>query len=182
MKILKWALIVIVVIVIALAVFLWYMGAFSAPKVTERKIGPFLLAYEEYTGPYSGIEAVMKRVDLALTAQGIKASRGFGIYLNDPNTTSPDQLRSELGYVIEEKDQALANKLGKEIKLTKWAAKNCLVAEFPLRNNLSYMIGPMKAYPELSKAFKAKNYKMGGCMELYDMPAGKIFFIFEIAK
>ncbi len=182
MKIIKWILIVIVLLVIALAAFLWYLGVFSTPKVVEQKIGPFTLVYEEYTGPYSGSGTVMARISRELKAEGVSISRGFGIYLNNPNTTVPDQLKSDLGFILENKDLARVKDLKKKFKVMKWDAKDCLVAEFPLRNDLSYMVGPMKAYPELNKAIKAGGYKMGGCLEIYDMPAMKILFVFEIKK
>ena len=182
MKIIKWILIVIVLLIIALAAFLWYLGVFSTPKVVEQKIGPFTLVYEEYTGPYSGSGTVMARISRELKAEGISISRGFGIYLNNPNTTVPDQLKSDLGFILENKDLARVKDLKKKFKVMKWEAKDCLVAEFPLRNDLSYMVGPMKAYPELNKAIKAGGYKMGGCLEIYDMPAMKILFVFEIIK
>jgi hypothetical protein len=182
MKVLKWLLIVIVVLVLVVLGWLAYMGVFTTPKVSVQKIGPYTLVYEEYTGPYSGSGPVIGRVYSALKADGIETRKGFGIYLNDPKNTTPDQLRSLLGCVLEEKDLGKAGQLRKQFKVSRWAAADCLVAEFPIRNNLSYMIGPLKVYPALNKELNARGWKMGACLELYDMPAKKILFIFQIAK
>lgn len=182
MKILKWLLITVLVLALALVAFLWYMGVFSTPKVTEMQMGPYTLVYEEYTGPYSSVGPIMDRVYKGVKAEGIETTKGFGIYLNNPNNTDPSKLQSHLGCIIETKDLNQVYKLRKKFKVAIFRKANCLVAEFPIRNNLSYMVGPLKVYPEMNKALAAKNYKMGNCMELYDMPAKKIFFIFEIAK
>ena len=182
MKILKWVLVVLVVLVLALLAFLAYMGVFSTPTVTEQIIGPYTLVYEEYTGPYSGSGKVIGSVYSALKKDKIETLKGFGIYLNNPNNTAPDQLKSLLGCVLEEKDLGKVRQIKKNYKVMKWEAKDCLVTEFPIRNNLSYMIGPMKVYPLLNKELTAKGYKMGRALELYDMPAMKTLYIFEIKE
>jgi DNA gyrase inhibitor GyrI len=182
MKILKWFLIVLVVLVLAAAAWLAYMGVFSTPKVSVQKVGPYTLIYEEYTGPYSDTGKVIKKVDEACRAAGIVTTKAFGIYLNNPKVTEPNKLQSEIGVVLADKDLAKARALRKTLKVKVWPASDCLVAEFPVRNDLSYMIGPLKVYPELNKALEAKKAKLGAALELYDMPAKKTLFIFQLAK
>lgn len=183
MKILRWILIILAVLIMALLAFLWYMGVFATVKVTEQKVGPYMLVYEKYVGPYSNTGQILQKVYGALKKEGITTTKGFGIYLNNPNQTSPDKLESEIGCVLENKDLNRVGELKKKKFLVKkWEEQNCLVVELPIRNNLSYMIGPFKAYPELNKALNAKKYKMTGCLELYDMAAMKTFYIFAIAK
>jgi hypothetical protein len=162
MKILKWFLVVLAVLVVI--------------------IGPYTLVYEEYTGPYSGTGKVIQRVYDGCTLEGVMTEKGFGIYLNDPKTTDPNKLRSEIGCVLEGKDLGKAWRLRRRFKIKEWRGSDCLVAEFPIRNNLSYMIGPFKAYPELNKAMIARKAKLGACMELYDMPARKTLYIFQLKK
>jgi len=182
MKILKWLLIIVLVLALALLAFLWYMGVFSTPKVTEMQMGPYTLVYEEYTGSYSSVGKVLTRVYQGVKAEGVEPTMGFGMYLNNPNNTDPTKLRSNLGCIIGEKDLKQVYKLRKKFKVALFKKTNCLVAEFPIRNDLSYMVGPLKVYPELNKVLKEKNYKMGNCLEIYDMPAKKILFVFEIKK
>jgi hypothetical protein len=181
-KFLKWLLIVVVILVLVIVAWLAYLGVFSVPQVTARKIGPYTLVYEDYTGPYSGTGQVISGVYEALKKEGVITFKGFGIYLDNPKDVAPDKLRSQLGCVLEDKDRGRAMELWKKFKVMDWPARDCLVAEFPIRSDLSYMIGPMKAYPELDKAFKAKGYKLGACLELYDLPAKKALYIFQIAK
>lgn len=182
MKILKWSLIVLLVLIVALLGYLSYLGVFSALKVTEQKIGPYTLAYAEYMGPYSGTGPTLTKVYNSLKQDGVECSKGFGIYFDDPKQVAADKLRSKLGCVIEAKDLAKFSKVSRKYKVMKWPAKNCLVTEFPIRSNLSYMIGPLKAYPAIMKYTKEKGIQSSLALEIYDMQTKKILYIMEIAK
>ena len=182
MKMLKWLLAIVVVIVLLIIGFLAYMGFFSPIKAYESKMGPFTIAYESFVGPYAKTGPVFAKVHDALKAEGIKGSRGLGIYYDDPSRVPADKLRTDCGVVIEKSDLSKFNLVKAKFKVKKLAAKDSLVVEFPLRNALSYMLGPIKAYPALTNYAKEKNYQMAMSYELYDEAQGKIFFVFVIAK
>jgi len=182
MKILKWILIMVAVIVLLVIGFLAYMGLFSPTKAYESKMGPFTIAYESFTGPYAKTGPVFAKVYEAIKAEGIETPRGLGIYYDDPSKVPADKLRSDCGVVIEEKEMAKFNKVRTKFKVKKLARKDSVVVEFPIRNTLSYMIGPMKAYPALMKYAGEKGYKMIMTYELYDEAQGKVLFVLEIAK
>lgn len=56
--------------------------------------------------------------------------------------------------------------------------QNALVAEFPIKNTLSYMLGgPMKVYPAFEKEMKSYNKVPQISYEIYDIPAKKIIFV-----
>jgi len=60
-----------------------------------------------------------------------------------------------VGAVIDTKDiSKLAS--NKDIKITKIASGTKIVVEFPLKNSLSYMVGPMRVYPVIAKYMKEK--------------------------
>ncbi|MBN3032891.1 MAG: GyrI-like domain-containing protein [Candidatus Saganbacteria bacterium] len=181
MKIVKWLLIVLVIIALLAAGFLAYLGYFSSPNVREAKMGPYTIVYESFTGPYAQTGPVFARVHKAVTAAGIKAGQGLGIYYDDPSKVPAGKLRSDCGVVIGAKDLRKARAL-KQFKVKRLPASRCAVAEFPIRNTLSYMIGPMKAYPALMKYLQEKNYKMAAAYELYDEGHKKIFFVFALAE
>jgi len=180
MKILKWILIIAAVIVVLLVAFLAYLGAFSPMKAYEDKMGPYTIAYESFTGPYAKTGPVFEKVYNALKAEGIATTRGLGIYYDDPSKVPADKLRSDCGIVIEDKDRAKFSRVRRKFKVKKVRKKDCVVVEFPIRNTLSYMIGPMKAYPALMKYAEQKGYDWGMSYELYDEPQGKVFFVMEI--
>jgi hypothetical protein len=58
--------------------------------------------------------------------------------------------------------------------------KISIVIEFPKKNMLSYMIGPIKCYPALMKYAQEKSYKMAAPYELYNNE--KILYVMEIVK
>lgn len=182
MKILKWFLIVLVILAVIIVGGLAYLGVFSKLKVTEQKVGPYLLVYKEFVGPYSAVGKVIKEVWVSCSQAGIKTTKCFGIYLSDPKTTDWDKQRCELGCIVEPKDLKKVKALTKNFKTKTWTIANCLTTEFPIKNDYSYMIGPMKAYPELTKTLTAKKAKLETCMEIYDLPATKILFIFRLGK
>jgi hypothetical protein len=56
-----------------------------------------------------------------------------------------------------------------------------LVAVLPIRNVMSYMFGPMKAYPAIMKYAKVKQVLLGDVSyEIYDMPNKKIYYVFQV--
>lgn len=182
MKILKWVLIIAVVLAVLVFALLAYMGMVFPLKVYESKMGPYTIAYESFTGPYAQTGPAFDKVHQALKAEGIEAVRGLGIYYDDPAKVAAEKLRSDCGIVIEEKEMAKFNRVRRKFKIKLIRQKECLVVEFPIRNVLSYMLGPIRAYPALTKYAEEKGYKFGMAYELYDEPQKKIFFVMEIAR
>lgn len=182
MKTLKWLWYTASFAFVLLIWFLMYMGVYSQIKPHETKMGPFTIAYESFIGPYAKTGPVFARVAAALKAEGIVTTRGLGIYYDNPSQVPADKLRSDCGAVIEEKDLAKFNTIRKKFQVKEIAQKDSVVVEFPIRNALSYMVGPMKVYPELTKYVGEKKYKVTMSYELYNEPHGKAFFVMVIEK
>ncbi len=182
MKTLRVILWIVVVLVLALVLFLAYMGYFGNVQVSEQKMGPYTIAYESYMGEYKNTGTIFNKVNTLLKSASIESSVGLGIYYDDPSKVAKDKLRSECGSVISDKDAGKASKLDKMLKVKRIDAKQCMVVEFPLKNMMSIILGTMKAYPELGKYAQAKGYKMSLSYEVYDMKANKIFYVMEIKK
>ncbi len=181
-RFIKWLLVVLVVLAAAVAGFLGYMGMLTPLAVSESKMGPYLFVYEDHTGPYMGTGKVFDKVYEAVKADGVDTTRGLGIYFDNPSEVPSDKLRSQCGLVVEEKDYQKFSAVGKKYKSKVLNSSDSVVVEFPIRNSLSYAFGPMKAYPALDKYAREKGYKISEPYELYDMPAGKIYFVAPIAK
>jgi hypothetical protein len=181
MKILKWVMIVIIVLVLVVLGFLTYLGAFSSVKVVEKEMGPYTVVYERFVGPYQETGKVFDKVYKSLAADKIETIVGIGVYYDDPKTTPADKFRSDCGAAIADKDLAKVKSL-KKYKIMRIAKKPCLAVEFPLKNLLSYMIGPMKAYPELGKYAAANKVQISLCYEVYDMAAKKAYYVMEVKK
>jgi len=177
------ALRVIVSLAVVLAVlsagFLAYMGVFNKVKASEKNIGPYTYVYESFVGPYKDSGAVFNKVYKSLLADGVKTDKAIGIYYDNPKTVPANRLRSDCGCILEEKDLPMLPKLLEKYKARTLAAKTRLAAEFPYRNTLSYMLGPRKVYPVLMRYAREKGLKISKVYEIYDMPAGKIFYVVE---
>lgn len=183
MKVVKVILWIVAILLVCVVGWLYYMGYFATLKVTEKAVGPYTLVYEDYTGPYQNTGPVVQVVFDRLTKDGIKTTDGFGIYLDNPSKVPASQLRSQVGCVIADKDLKAFKKVAKNYKVMKLEKKMSLTTEFPIKNNLSYMIGPMKAYPALMNYMTEKkitNEQIGTCLEYYDMAGMKITFVFQL--
>jgi hypothetical protein len=143
-------------------------------------MGPYTYVYESFTGPYKNVGKVFMQVDAALKTEGITTEKAIGIYYDDPSKVAADKLRSDCGLVLEAKDLSKIPALKEKFKLATMPKKISIVIEFPKKNMLSYMIGPIKCYPALMKYAQEKSYKMAAPYELYNNE--KILYVMEIVK
>jgi len=161
--------------------FLFYMGVFSYIYIAEETKGPYIIAYVEHVGPYHKVGKVMMELDNKMRKLGFNSNDGLGIYYDDPKKTPKDKLRCEVGSIITVDDinkiEANRDKLNfKTIEKQKY-----LVAKFPIKNIMSYMLGPMKIYPAFEKHLKDKNIGVPTKgLELYDMSNKIIVFMMEL--
>ncbi len=182
MKFLKTLLKIIVILIVLALINRWYLGGFTKLEVKEQNMGPYTMAYVNFTGDYGKVWPSITKVYDILSGAGIVSSTGAGVYYDDPATVTWADLRSDIGAII---DANATKKLAdsKDVKITTIPVKTRIVVEFPLKNTISYMIGPMKVYPVIAKYMKEKWYDhKTPMMELYDMKAKKIFYIADIIK
>jgi hypothetical protein len=180
MKILKWVPVILAFLLMLTIFFFAYMGFFSPLTVYKEEMGPFNIAYESFVGPYGKSGPVFARVFDTVKAAGIVPNRGLGIYYDDPTKIAADKLHSDCGVVVKDQDLAKLKVLGDKIKVKKISANLCLFVEFPLRNPFSYVLGPLKAYPDLNKYATANGLKGKMTYELYDEPHHKILFVMAV--
>jgi len=142
-------------------------------------MGPQTIAYVNFVGEYNKVWSSMDKVYMALSGVGIVSYTGVGIYYDDPAVVSWAQLRSDVGAVVDPQD---ASKLTNDpdIKIKTLPQGNKIIAEFPMKNTFSSMVGPMRVYPAITKYMIEKWYSHEVVMvELYDMTAKKIYYIAE---
>ncbi len=183
MRILRCLLIISSIAILALVAMLAYMGVFSTVKVVEKEVGPYTLVVERYAGEYKDTGKIFEKVYKAVKNEGIQTTRGIGIFYDDPKSVAKDKLRSDCGVILEGKDLDKVPALRKKkFNIMTIRKKKSMVAEFPLVNTFSYMIGPAKGYPALMKHMQEKGYKMSAPYEIYDMRGGNILYVMEIVK
>lgn len=125
----------------------------------------------------------MDGIQKALETDGITSEIWLGIYFDDPATTPADQLRSEVWSIIEKNDISKLKKNNKNYLIKKIPSMKSVVATFPIKNDLSFMIGPMKAYPLMTKYMTEKKYNpVVEGMELYDMKNKVTYYFAKIQE
>lgn len=158
----------------------WYIGFFKNIEPTEKQEGGYTAAGMEFTGPYSKAGKYIMDVDNKLKAMGIACEKGFGIYYDDPKAVPAEKCRSFVGNILEEKDfNRIPELKSAGFRIDSIPRAKAVIAEFPIKNTLSYMFGPMKVYPALSKYMSEKGYKCALSLEVYDTPNKKIIFIMQ---
>jgi len=166
------------IISVGLLVYVWYLGVFNIMPAEEKIMGGYRMVGLEYAGPYSKTGNYMRDVGEKLSSAGIHGKEGFGIYYDNPDLVPEDKCRSFVGVLLDDRDVIKTEQLKAEgFRIDSVPLKAAVVSSFPIRSSLSYMIGPMKAYPKLSRYMKEKNYAADLSMELYNKAEGKITFI-----
>jgi hypothetical protein len=182
MKIVKWSALGLGVLILLFIGFLTYMGLFSSLTVVEKEMGPYTLVYDSFVGDYKDTGPVFERVNQALLKEGITATDSIGIYHDDPTKVPADQRRSDCAMLLPEKDLNRVPELQQKYKIMVLEKKKSMVAVFPIKNTLSYMLGPMKGYKALMDYAGAKGYRLAEPYEYYDMAGKKIYFVMPIEK
>ncbi len=180
-KVLIVLVVLIVVIAAAVLYYLSYIGAFTNVVVTEKEMGPLYFVYVPHTGDYAKVGPVMNGVINRLASEfDIKAGRGMGIYYSNPKTTKTADLKSDIGCLLEKSDESKADAIMKKMKMKIMFQKKYYTAEFPMKNNMSIIMGVMKTYPKLSEYMKVRGYKPTPSIEIYEKD--KIIYAFEIKQ
>ena len=173
----KKLLVGIFTVLLFIFIFLVYSGLFSKITIKEIELGPFVLAYEDHVGNYSDVGKIFNRQRDSLEKEfKIKPVRYAGIYLDDPQSVPKEKLRSEIGFIIEEKNIGRLDDLKTRFKVRNLDRKKYAAALFPNRNPASIFIGIMRVYPRLGQFMKDKGFKMGYGLEIYDRSRQQVTF------
>ncbi|MGL4370783.1 MAG: GyrI-like domain-containing protein, partial [Spirochaetota bacterium] len=126
-------------------------GIFTDVTADIRELPEREIAYSDFTGPYKNTGPAMDAVYESLKSDGISAATGAGLYYDNPAVVPADKLRSRVGAVIDGKNKSAFDRVRAKYATMKIPAGRYVYAEFPRRNILSYMIGPMRVYPVIEK-------------------------------
>lgn len=178
MKTLRIILVLLGLFILGILAYMMYLGAFKTIKVEIKEGGGEVLVYEEMIGDYSKSAKVMDRIyeDL-LNKEKIETYKGFGIYFDNPQVVDKENLRSELGCILEEKDYDRIEDLANRFNIKTFPVDNYLTAEMPYYGKMSVFIGIFKVYPAFEKFAIDNNIgDEGEVMEIYDIPKKKIIY------
>jgi len=169
MKIIKFLVLTLMIVGIAVIGFLAYSGYFSGVQIVEKEVGPYYFIQVERWGDYKNTFKYIDSLKVALEKEGIKPERAFGIYYSDPEKVKTDSLHSIVGYILEPKDTARIIELKrKEFRIEVMGKTKSMVVDFPFRNQFSILIGINKVYPALKKYRSEKNFAPMPALEIYE--------------
>lgn len=179
MAVMKLTLGIIGILAIGMIVFLFLIGFFQKIVIEEKKIGPFVLIYEEHKGDYKGTGKIQDDIYYSLLNEHkIETYKGFGIYYDNPKDVAVDDLRSIAGCILEINNHDKIEYLRERgFKIKEIPAQNSIVSEFPYKNSFSIMIGIIKVYPKIEKYLKENNIENNEMMEIYNIPDNKIIYV-----
>ncbi len=169
--------------ILVITIFLYYMGMFISIDIKEKEMGPYTFAYIEHIGPYMEVGKPMMELDTQLREAGFNSVNGIGIYFDDPSKTPEDKLRSHIGSIITAKDMDKIEQYKDKFQFKTLAKTKYLVAEFPIKNQFSYILGPIRIYPAFSKYLNKKGIPIPNTgIEIYNMENNTIYFMMEYTK
>jgi len=178
MKMMKILIVVIVLLIFALLAGYAWLGGFSKVTVYKKVQGGETVVYHSLTGDYKQSAGAMDDIYYRLKNDyQIETFKGFGIFYDNPQKVEKSKLRSEAGCIIEHTDTSRLPELPENLKRKVLPEKEYLVTEFPYKGKMSVMASLMKVYPALNKYTKEHNLNPDGAVtEIYDVPAGKIYY------
>ena len=176
--ILKVVAAVLFVVIVGVLGILAYSGLFNKVEISKQEVGPYVFAYLEHKGSYYDVNSEMTQVYEGLKAMGVETQLGIGIYYDNPQQVAQEDLRSEVGSIINEADWDKLDQIKQQFKVKKIEKQSSDVAHFEAKTPLSYMIAPLKVYPAFGKYLEAQGMALPDLgVEIYDVPNKKILYV-----
>ena len=183
MKIIKVILIIFAVFAVLLIAIYAYYGGFKKISFQIENQGGEIVVYENVIGDYSQTGAVTERIyHTLLNEEKVETSRGYGVYYDNPQTVAKEELRSEVGCIVENADSATLARLAEKYQVKTLPQSDFIVTEFPFKGKLSIFFAIMKVYPALGKFCEEHGYVDSPITEIYDIPNKKIIYRKESKK
>jgi hypothetical protein len=136
-----------------------WLGAFETVTIVEQPIGPYTFAYRELPNATpADVGRVTEELAAELGAAGASGLRPLGVYKPDGS--------AEIGLAVAEGDSKLARLAG--VKVRTLAAENGMVAEFPWRMPLSFVVSYLRVNPAFERYREAKGYEIAPAWVLLD--------------
>ena len=181
MKILGIIVIIIGAIAIVSLIVLARYGLFYSVSISEKDVGPYLLVYKTHVGDYKSVGPIIGELYSDLkNSYSIEATKGFGLYYDNPQQVDKAKLRSIAGCIVEGKSVEDLKKISNKYGVKEYPSSKSVVAEFPYKGKMSILIGVFKIYPKLASYIKEHKYTQTPIMELYDQPNKRIEYISSI--
>jgi len=148
----KVLLIILLVFAVTILAAVAYMGAFERIDIAEKDQGPFTFIYRDMAaGDMGKVGEITTALDSLLKSQGVTRRKPLDIFFPDG--------RGEIGFAVDGALPEQLTTLADEAKVREIPVQRCMVAEFPWRNPISFVVGYFKVEPALAKHRSAHGYK-----------------------
>jgi len=178
-----WFIIVGVLLFSTIFIYLVFSGLLYSVTVStsDTKYGPITFAYKTHTGPYKNVGEIFTESFCLVPDR-----EQLGIYYDDPEGVSPDQLRAAVGPILaigsDKADPAEMEKVIKEgFKIAHLPKAGFVVtASFPFRTTLSIFLAIYKVYPKLRDYISQRNLCAYPALEVYT--DSEIIFLMPLSR
>jgi hypothetical protein len=148
-----------VAVIAACGGFAAWLGAFQKVTIVERPIGPFTFAYRELPeATPADVGRVTRELVSELGAAGASGLRPLGVYKPDGS--------AQIGVAVGNGDDKL--KALHDVRLRKLSADSGMVAEFPWRMPLSFVVSYLRVNPAFERYREEKGYEIEPAWVLLD--------------
>jgi DNA gyrase inhibitor len=179
----KIALIIITILVIILICIYGYYGGLKKIDLEVQSKGGETIVYKNVTGAYNQASNYVGKIHSFLIRNfNIETTKGIGIFYDNPKNVDKEKLRSDVGCILDNPEDSTNVIISEKFQVITLPKGDYIVTEFPMKGNLSILIGVMRVYPALSKYCQEHGYKDSPVTEIYDFPNKKITFRKEIIK
>ena len=134
---------------LACVAFLAWLGAFSRVVIEERPIGPYLFVYRDLpeVSP-ADVGRVTSELIAELAGAGVTAVQPLGVYSADGS--------AQIGVAVREGAEKVAALA--DVRARSLVAERGLVARFPWRMPLSFVVSYLRVNPAFERYREAKGY------------------------
>ena len=136
-----------------------WLGAFAEIAIEERPIGPYAFAYRELPNATpADVGRVTEALAAELSAAGASGLRPLGVYAPDGS--------AQIGVAVGGGLEKLAGM--RDVQTRELRAERGLVAEFPWRMPLSFVVSYLRVNPAFERYREAKGYEQAPAWVLLD--------------
>lgn len=172
---LKFALGFFVAMILSFVVTGIYLGYYKGVDVKIESPQELALLGIESKGPYHLINEKIEKVETWAKENSINCPQSFGVFYDNPEKVEPEELKSFVGCVLDEKTQS---ELPESFSQKTIQPKKAYTAVF----EGSPALGPLKVYPEAKDWFEKNKLQFPYSLEIYTLRDGsfKTKYIFPI--
>ena len=143
----------------ACGAFAAWLGAFGEVAIAERPIGPYAFAYRELPNATPADVGRVTDAHVAeLSAAGASGLRPLGVYAPDGS--------AQIGVAVGGGIEKLSGM--RDVQTRELRAERGLVAEFPWRMPLSFVVSYLRVNPAFERYREAKGYEQAPAWVLLD--------------